>query len=307
MGAGWYAQRSEPEGPMNKHLSTTTIQALLDTRLSREERLVAEGHLGSCERCRTELARWTSLFGTLSELPALAPTPALKEGVRAGIRGTRPLVSPAEVPGPVSGWHPTPEELLDRVDGMAPASAAARVGQHLEACTACSADVKRWEGLFAAITALPLHAPSDGFRERVLARVPAAQPRTLRGQLRLVAARTGATLSRVRPRGWAALAGVATAPAAAAVMIVWSLFSNPMVSVSALASYAWWKAVGLAGVVGAPLVERLAAVDTNTLSAFFTPLTVVVSFVLLASLAGLSFWTLYRNLFSQRTSGGSYA
>ena len=292
---------------MNEHLSTTTLQAFLDARLSREERLVAEGHLGSCARCRGELARWTELFGTLSALPALAPTTSLRDRVREGLHGVRPLVHGALDATGTEGWHPTPEELLDRVDGVAAAEADARIGQHLAACTACSADVKRWEALFTSVTALPLYAPSEGFRERVLAQVPAAQPHSVKGQIRLVAARTRSALARVRPRGWAALAGVATAPAAAAVMIIWSLFSNPMVSVSSLLSYAWWKAVALAEVVGAPLLQRLAGVDTTTVGAFLTPTTLIVGFVILAGMAGLSFWTLYRNLFSQRSSGGSYA
>ncbi|MEZ4417878.1 MAG: zf-HC2 domain-containing protein [Gemmatimonadota bacterium] len=291
---------------MDGHLNSSEIQALLDGRLSREEKLVAEGHLGSCGRCRSEYARWTRLFGTLSVLPSLAPPPDLSTRVMDRLAGVRPLVQ-ASQSLPSEGWHPTPEELLDSVDGVAPAEADARLRKHVAACAPCAADYVRWEGLFQAVACLPLSAPSAGFADRVLSRVPAAQPQTLKGRVQLLAARSGAALARIRPRGWAAIAGVATAPAAVAALIVWSLFSNPMVTASALARYASWKVVEWSAVLWRPVASAVAGLAPGQLSALSSPAALVGGFLVFSALTLVALWTLYRNLIPHGSSGGTYA
>lgn len=293
---------------MNRHLHTAELQALLDGRLSREEILVAEGHLASCARCRGEYARWTGLFGAMSSLPALRPRADFADRVLDRVAGIRPLVAAAAVPAAVDGWHPTPEELLDAVDGVMPAEADARVRQHLAACSACAADHTRWEGLFTRLAELPQAAPAPGFAARVLAQVPAARPRTVRGRVQLLAARSGAALARIHPRGWAAIAGVATAPAAVAALLLWSLFSNPMVTASAVARYAGWKLLEWSAAAWSPIATLLATIDPQRIQALSSPATLAGGFLLFSALTLIALWVLYRNLLiPHRSSGGSYA
>lgn len=73
------------------------------------ERARFEQHLEVCEDCRTEVASLRETAAMLSETTALAPPPALRESVLAGISQVRPLpplVPPAPVRVTGRRWFP---------------------------------------------------------------------------------------------------------------------------------------------------------------------------------------------------------
>jgi hypothetical protein len=77
---------------------------------------------------------------------------------------------------PVSGPHLTPEDIDAWLAGaLAPAPL-----EHLAGCPTCRERAETERDVVSLIAALPLMSPTAGFADRVMARVAAAQPHTVR-------------------------------------------------------------------------------------------------------------------------------
>ena len=91
---GEHEPEREPVDGMTDHLETQTLAQLAEGTLQSAEAVEARVHLDRCARCSTELEAFTSLFGSLGELPRFAPSPAFADAVMARVR-IAPQESPA--------------------------------------------------------------------------------------------------------------------------------------------------------------------------------------------------------------------
>jgi anti-sigma factor RsiW len=299
------------------HPSAEVLQALLESELPVAERARAEEHLRSCARCAAELDGWRSLFERLDGLPELAPVVDFSERVMAGLTPTTSLPLVARIRARLGlaadAAHPSEDRLQDYVEGLLPATRAARVRTHLDACPACAAEAAAWRTTFAHLERLERFAPSGDFATRVMAgvRVPTFAPARVpdwKRALRWV----GGLVPQTR-QAWATVSGVALTPAVTAGLVLWSVFSHPTLTPAALASFVWWKASALAAVAWQALSARaLQSASLFEVYSFFgslawSPAVVAGAFVALSAGTVAAIWVLYRNLFASHPVHGRVA
>jgi anti-sigma factor ChrR (cupin superfamily) len=337
--------------PHDTHLSAERIQAFLDGALPSRERRRAEEHLASCGRCASEAARWRAVFEELDELPRLVPHEGFQSRVMAEVEipEPAPLVTRALtlvtslVPALPGFAHPPDEDLQDLAEGALPDRVAARVRRHVDGCASCAGELASWQallgrldglehldpgeefsrevmatwGLEQALGGLGHLEPGEGFAARVMAGVripepapaPSPAPSGVRDRL-LAAARSLAPRTR---RAWAALSGVAVAPAVTVGLVVWAVFSSPAVTPGALLAFAGWKAAelaaaGWAAVSGFAVESAGGFLLWETLAPLLgAPGTVAAAALAVAAGTLVSFWVLYRNLIATHAVDGRYA
>jgi anti-sigma factor RsiW len=298
---------------VNAHLTEALIQAYLDGRASKDEARAVEAHMASCIACRTEVDDWAALFGDLRALPPLTPSPALRARVLEHVTKVRPHAAPSAEW--VESAHPTTDRLMDYADHGLPRGVAASVQVHVAECARCATEVAEFRQLFARLDGVGHLSPAVGFQERVMqrVRVPRALPQT--APARALGRRALAAVRRLRPAGrrWAALAGVATAPVAVLAIVASVVLSHPLVTVSGMAAYAWWKVGQVASFVLEPIlsgaVQSAALFNAYTALEFLTqsPLaTAAGALVFFAFTAGAA-WFLYRNVLVASSTGRRYA
>ena len=319
------------------HLTAERIQAFLDDALSRDDRAEIQEHATSCGRCQAELETWQLLYSELGGLPELSPAPNFRERVLAGldtaVTSEQRLPVSAEQRLPVSaeqrlfGWlrkravraaeHLGPERLQDYVEGLLPERQMARVSAHLEACEDCHGEEEQWRSLIHGIEKLPVMAPSSAFASHVMGQIrigrlmrPAAAS-TARG-FALARAWAGRLVPRTQ-KAWAVISGIALTPFTVGALLAYAVFSNPLVTPGALASFLWWRISDGANAVWGLLADGLVespiafyAYSALDLLAGYPGVTAMgaVSFAAATSLAA---WVLYRNLMTTRTADENYA
>jgi anti-sigma factor RsiW len=307
------------------HLSAERLQALLDGEIPDREAVAARAHVDACPRCRAEMESWEVLFEDLSELPRLVPSAAFRERIldslprRAGARGRMRALAHGllgvEGERPHAG-HVGSARLQDLMDGRLAARTAARVEAHLDACAVCRLELDGFRALAGALATLPQLAPSEDFSERVMARIrigelarAALAPTTRRERVFAWLRRAVPTT----PRGWAAALGASVAPVVTLVLVVYSVFSHPLVTLGSLTSFARLKGSALAeralGGVGAGWFESPAVLQAWTflVEAFRSPTLAAASAALLSGLTMAALWVLYRNVFASHPEDGGYA
>ena len=154
------------------HLSAERMQAFLDGELPAREVASVEEHLTSCARCSAELDGWRVLFEDLGGLGGLGPEHGFADRVMAGVT----------LPG--AGAHVDSPVLLDFLDGALPVRRAREVEAHLRACAPCTAEADDWIAVLRRLDGLERFTPSEGFGERVMARVEVPARRPLAARLR---------------------------------------------------------------------------------------------------------------------------
>ncbi len=303
------------------HLTAERIQALLDGQLPPGEAVRTREHVDTCARCRSEVEAWEALFGELCELPELAPSAGFQERVMAAAPAARALPWAARVRGwlglaPVYGpdMHPRGIDLQDLLDGTLGRRRAAAVDGHVRVCSTCRHEVEALAGVVTALERLPLHAPAEGFADRVMERVRVPEPAPVLARLgHRALARVREVLSLRTRRAWAAVAGVALTPTLITAMVAWVVFSHPLVTVSGLGYFLWLQGShlaaaalqwGAAAATGSPLLFR-AWQALKGLSV--APSTAATAFVVFSALTVMAVWVLYRNLFTAHVSEGRYA
>lgn len=160
----------------DEHLTAERIQAFLDGELSQGEMARVQAHTASCVRCAAEVDGWRLLYDELEDLPALTPSPALRQRV-LGALPRRIATGPAFPVGEGgAGEHLAPETFQERLDGTLPPEARARMDAHLEGCGRCGSELAAWRALYAHLETLEDLKPSVGFADRVMAglRTPVA-------------------------------------------------------------------------------------------------------------------------------------
>jgi anti-sigma factor RsiW len=307
--------------PHNQHPSAERLQALLDGLLPPEGRRLVEEHVLGCARCAAEMSAWRALFEELEDLPVLAPSIGFAERVLEGVGRQESPSLAARVRSalaalvPRRSGHPGDDRLQDFVEGLLSPKRAARVSAHLEACGGCSAEAEEWRFVVARLDNVGHLAPTEGFADRVMARVhvravaPAARSvPEWRRALDLV----GRLIPQTR-QAWAALSGVAVTPVATLGLLLWTLVTHPTLTPGALASFAWWKVAELASTAWQSLAS--AAVESTGLfevysflgSLVASPALLVTAFAMLSVGTLSAVWILYRNLVATQPTDGRYA
>lgn len=300
------------------HLSAEQMQALLDGDLPRPEALRMEAHVDECARCRSEFSAWQALFDDLGELPALTPSPVFRGRIlealpaQGSARGRARRAAEATA---VAGDHIPPGRLQDYLETSLGARLAARVDAHLDTCAVCRSELAELRKVSQALDTLTQFEPSPEFGLKVMAawRVEqmvqvAMAPTTRWGHLSAWA-RSRAPSTR---QGWAAVMGVATAPAVVFALLVQSIFSSPLVTLGNLAAFARLKMADLATALGGRIAPSLQATGLDGLAG--TALDLLSSPAVAAGAAtvasGLTFaalWVVYRSLIASQPADRPYA
>jgi anti-sigma factor RsiW len=293
-----------------EHVSAERLQAFLDGELPPGEVAQAEAHLAGCRRCAEELEGWRALFQDLAALPAYAPARRFADRVlaaalprerrtlagrlRAGLAGLRPAPRGAHLPGDL---------LQDLADGALAGRREAHARAHLDACAACASEFRAWRTIHARLARLERFGPAPGFAERVLARLHRAPvPEPVPAWRRLVVA-AGSLVPRTR-RAWAAVSGVALAPAITAALVLYAVFSHRTLTPQALASFAAWKlgdlfALASGGLGSAALRgSQLLGMDFLVEAVLDAPWIVAGGALLYSIVSVLALRVLYKNLSS---------
>ena len=276
--------------------------------------------MGSCAHCRSEVEAWRLLFAELEQLPPLAPTSEFVERVmtRVDIRGSR-AARPA--PARNRGWalvpwaarlhgrvvrsgtgaHVSDTRLQDLADGALPARAATRTMEHLAACEECESGLFGWRGVMSALASLPALAPSEGFADRVMARVRLRAPAA---RARVGVRAWGRALRPRSARGWALVGGVVATPSLLVGAVAYFVMAHPLLTVEYLLSYVWWRTSEILTAVGVGVFEGFGESIAGFRAYAFVDLFATSPAALAAAAAGFTvlwagaLWVLYRNLLS---------
>ena len=307
----------------DEHLSAERIQDLLDGRVSAEEARTLSAHVDGCARCTAQLSAFGQVFTSLGALPPLTPESGFADRVMDRV------VPRGESSDLLATGHVRTESLVEYLDGAMAPAAHAVVERHLAACSGCKDREAEWSIVFRQLSAVERLAPAEGFRERVLARLPAVLPAVAperkHGNLLARWSRTqmGAVARRLALGGrrrWAVVAGLGTAPATVAASVAWVVLSHPLVTARGLMQFAWLQATQLASTVGGTLLSGvMESAATYQLWAAIqglasTPLAVALGVAAVCAVLSSSVWVLvrtlgpvYRNLIPVRLLDGRYA
>ena len=298
---------------------TRRVFSYLDGELPARERDAFEAEIASDRVLAADVAAWRVLLATLDEVAPFTPSPDFRVRVLASLNARQSWWawlgdrlrggSPARVPNVFGA-------LMD--EGLTTRQARALtafVARDPEAAAALA----RWRSLYRELEILPGFAPSEGFADRVMARV------RVRGRQRVMrpgVVRSGAGLPGlpVATRHWAlarnwigerwpsprdrlaAMSGLAVGPVAALLVTLHMLSGNPLLTTSNVASFLRTRAGAtmsrladtLFGSPSAhPAMGRIAGIlDGSALSG----LTLAAGLVVFGVLTLTSAWILYTNV-----------
>jgi anti-sigma factor RsiW len=311
----------------HEHLSAESIQAFLEGELPAGQHSLTEEHLAGCARCAGEVEMWRLVFSELGELAQLRPQADFASRVMADVHVPQGLPLAARIRALLTGWapgaalagHVPSERLQELAEGMLPARQVTRLQGHLDGCSRCSEELVAWRGLMGSLASMSDLAPADGFATRVMSEVRIPAPAPTRAPVREVVAGTSRALAwaaRMIPtsrQAWATLSGIAVAPMATLGLLVYTVFSHPMLTPGSLLSFLGWKAAA----VGAAAWEASSALLVESASLFraytileslaATPAMLAGGFLLFSSLMVAATWVLYRNLIANPPVDSQYA
>ena len=309
-------------GMRDEHLSVEVLQAFLEGDLTRREGASVEEHLGSCARCSSELEVWRSLFSELTSLTSLRPHEGFRDRVMADVRIPGPIPLAARVrkriavlvPGRADG-HISADRLQGMLEGLLPTRQVARMQAHLSSCGQCARQADSWRSVFVTLDRLPRLAPGEQFASRVMAglRMPAPIAASVRVPAWQTAVAWAGKLVPQRRKAWAAISGVAVAPAVTAGLVFSALASHPTLTPGSLASYAWWQFgdIVLAGWATLSAFAAEIAQASGTLSLFdalaAAPLVVAAGLLLYAAACAFALRVLYKHVYATNPLDGRYA
>jgi anti-sigma factor RsiW len=305
---------------LQHHLSAEQFQAFLGGELAAGEHAIAEEHLAACARCAAGMDGWRVLFEGLEELPTLAPEIGFADRVMEGVTVSGPQSLAARVRVRLtalvrSGGHLDHNRLQDFVEGALPARQIARVRSHLDECGACAREAEAWLGTLRGLDALGHFAPAEDFAARVMAHVRVPEPAKAPAPVvdwRRALAWTGRLVPQSR-QAWAAISGVALTPVVTLGLVLWTVFTHPRLTPSALASFTWWKVSEVATVgwqaVSSAALESAGVFEVYSLLGSVAQSPGALAGAFLAFSAGTvgAAWVLYRNLIVNHPVDGRVA
>jgi anti-sigma factor RsiW len=295
------------------HLSAEAAQAFLDGRASEEDVRTVEAHVHSCQECGAALDRWKAVYARLGHLNELEPSVGFASAVMERFQQEAHVAATVALD---AQGHLTTELLLDYLDGQLGGAEAEAAQIHLAACSDCSGQETEWTALLTSIGSVQRYAPSAGFSEAVLvaARIKTPHASALSLRVRALGGASGwvrSAVARIRSRdqrGLAALAGLATAPAAVLATLGWVVLTHPLVTTSGLLRFALLKAGQVADGMMTTVLGGTS--DSALLYALYSGFEIMASAPGTAALGGLavlmlmslSTWVLFRNLAPMRES-----
>ena len=292
------------------------MQALLDGDLPRPEAARLEAHVDDCARCRSEFSTWQVLFDDLEELAPLAPSPAFRGRILEALPAEGSANSRARrAATAVAGSHVPSGRLQDYLETRLAARVTARIDAHLDTCAVCRSELATLRKVSQALDSMVQLAPSPEFGLRVMAawRVEqmvqvAMAPTTRWGHL-VAWARSRAPSSR---QGWAAVMGVATAPAVILALLVQSVFASPLVTLGNLAAFARIKMVDLLAALSSQVAPALEAAGLDgfaglILDALSSPTVAAGAATVASGLTFAALWVVYRSLIASQPADRPYA
>lgn len=204
--------------------------------------------------------------------------------------------------------HPTPDRLEALVEGVLDGGESAVLESHLVSCGRCQAEVEEYRTLFEMLASLPRTEPSEGFADRVFARIDIRQP---------LLARVAAALKRLVPTS---IMGLTLATALLSLPVVFTggatawLLAQPGISLGAITIFIREKAIEGVGALFSWMAEILmqtpAALWLVSWAEALLPAIglreVGAAAALFALLTSVSAWVLYRNLTHTSTQDTSY-
>ncbi len=306
----------------NEHLSAEVLQAFLEGALPDGEGAPVERHLGSCERCSSDLEVWRSLFADLRDLPSVRPVEGFHDRVMAGVRIHRPLPLAARirhriaalVPGQADR-HISADRLQEMLEGRIAARQVTRIERHLSSCEDCARDAEAWRAVFVGLNALPRLDPGEHFAHQILSRL--RRPAAIAARVPVPAWRKATSWAgRLVPqtrKAWAAISGVAVAPAVTAGVLFYALYSHPTLTPSALASYAWWQVGDAANAVWTAFSAfALESAESSGMLSLFdglaaAPMVVAGGVLLYTAACAFALRVLYKHVFTNHPLDGRYA
>ena len=296
---------------------TSRLFSYLDGEMNAGERAVFEAEIASDGALAAEVASWRGLLATLDEVAAFAPSPDFRVRVLASLNAPRAWWArlldrlrgtPAAHPPNVFA------ALLD--EGLATRQARALtdfVARDPEAAAALAG----WRRFYRKLDALPAFAPSEGFADRVMARVRmpqgsrAVRPAAVRSGTGLPVP-PGAARQWALARGWigklwpsprdrfAATSGLAVGPFAAFVVTLRMLSDNPLLTTSNVTSFVQTRAGAavsrLSDTVFQSVTARPATGWIGGVLDGWTPGGLAAGLAVFAALSLASAWILYRNV-----------
>ncbi len=294
------------------------MQALLDGDLSRLEAARLEAHVEDCARCRSEFSTWQVLFDDLQELAPLAPSSAFRGRILDALPAegsARHRARQAAEATAVAGSHVPSGRLQDYLETRLAARVSARIDAHLDTCAVCRSELAALRNVSLALDSMGQFAPSPEFGLRVMAAwrveqmVQVAMAPTTRWGHVLAWARSRAPSSR---QGWAAVMGVATAPAVIVALVIQSVFSSPLVTLGNLAAFARIKLVDLGATLSAQIAPALEAAGLEgfaglVLDALSSPTVAAGAATVASGLTFAALWVVYRSLIASQPADRPYA
>ncbi|MEX1257225.1 MAG: zf-HC2 domain-containing protein [Gemmatimonadota bacterium] len=297
-----------------EHIESEVLQAYLEGEVPEDRSAEVDSHLAVCARCAEELDGWRVLFRDLGTLPALGPSSAFSDRVMARLRPA--AVAPAPRPlrerilsllrgaGKKGARHPAPRALQDFADGVLAGPELAAATVHLAACAECEKEVEAWHGLVAALAALPVLRPSEGFAARVMGNVRArratAAPPAPRPTERLLAA--ARWLVPTTRKGWIAASSVVAAPVAGFLALMGIVAVHPLLTLGDLFAFFGWQGSALARNGFGWIVQEIVG-SGLVLQAYEALQVLVAAPGMLAGAAALTWlatvtagWVMYRNV-----------
>lgn len=317
-----------PHGP---HIEEGTLEALLDGALRKAQARAVRQHLDACPSCMERYRDMETLFAALAALPRLEPTPGFAARVMARVPApaasavTLPALSGAPLAARVRGAvralvgglrrapHLAPELLGAWVDGELAPAAGARVERHLVACERCAGEVQALRAVGTRLGSLPRFAPSDGFAERVMARVQVPAPSAV-AEESPAGSRVLGWAARLAPRSrraWAVLAGASVTPAVTFALVLYAVFSHPEVTPGALVSFLLWKADEVVGRLAGSLSGALGGAGDGAVGGLVqvlsgAPWVAAALLVLYVAACALALRLLYRHIIAPNLTGSRY-
>ena len=274
----------------------TRLFAYLDGELSPADRAAFQAEAAADPSLQAELRVFRSIFASMKDLESPAPPSDLEVTVIAALQ-TRPTPLHRLWNWFAGSLHGPPASPFDAIlDGRLTTRQAAALSSLAARDAEAARVLAGWRRLGRELLRLPEFAPSDGFADRVMARVrlPEAPPSRAGALVRL------RSLLPRRQERLAAASGIAFGPTAAVAGMAYLLFANnPLVTLGNLGSFLWNKGQDAFLGVSQGLIDAGVGIPAapGGFAGMVSAPAIAASLLLVGGLTLASAWILYRNIF----------
>jgi len=274
---------------------TRRIFSYLDGELRPGDVLEFERETAVNPGLRAEVRAFRSVLAALDQLALFAPSPDFRVRVLVALYARRSWRARTRAWIGGGSFAIVPNALATLLDEGLPRRQARALSAFVASDPEAASALAEWKQLHDKLDRLPAHAPTAGFRDRVMARVDTVPaPSSRRSGL---AQRIGRAWSRPADR-LAAASGIAFGPTAAVLATAYMLFSNnPLVTASNVASFLWTRtADALSGLVDSGFGSAAGSLFGLLDGVAPQGPALTVSVIVFACLTLVSAWVLYRNI-----------